>query len=135
MSPQRSWCDPKGRVSHETWWQLRAGQLVLVMAIDPRQLGSVIAKVRRARGLTQQTLARKAQLTPNYVSLIEKGQRTPSLDALNQLGRVLEVPPEFIAFLGTDTPPGNGQDHPFGALARTTRQALAAAVGIRIESS
>jgi transcriptional regulator with XRE-family HTH domain len=53
----------------------RAAQLRL-------RLGARIRALRDARGLTQETIADRIEVTPKYVSQLECGQRSPSWETL-----------------------------------------------------
>ena len=58
----------------------------------PRDLGRRIKQARERRGLTQQALAEKAQLSAIYVRKLEAGEReSPSLDALERIAKTLGV--------------------------------------------
>lgn len=57
---------------------------------------------RAARGLRQKQLAVKAGLDPSYVSLIEKGTRTPSLKVLETLAVALAVPFYVLVLLASN---------------------------------
>jgi transcriptional regulator with XRE-family HTH domain len=48
---------------------------------------------RVRRKLSQEALAAKAGISVSYQSMLERGQRTPPLDTLEQLARALSVPP------------------------------------------
>jgi transcriptional regulator with XRE-family HTH domain len=48
---------------------------------------------RRAAGLTQAQLAKKLGTSQAYVSLLERGLRSPSVSLAARLARVLELPP------------------------------------------
>jgi len=61
-----------------------------MMSIAP-QLGLVVRKHRLAAGLSQEALADRAGLHRTYVSLLERGLRNPSIDALTALAGVLGV--------------------------------------------
>jgi transcriptional regulator with XRE-family HTH domain len=52
-------------------------------------LGKTIQKRRKALSLTQQELADKARVTKPYVSMVEAGKRTPSLEVLGNLAKAL----------------------------------------------
>lgn len=54
--------------------------------------GKTLRRRRLVRELTQQALAEAAGLHLNYISLMERGQRTPSLDVVLKLARGLGVP-------------------------------------------
>jgi transcriptional regulator with XRE-family HTH domain len=69
----------------------------------PKRIGSRLFEMRQAAQLSQERLAAAAELSTNYISLIEKGQRLPSLEALSQLARVLGV--SVTAFLEEEEAP------------------------------
>jgi transcriptional regulator with XRE-family HTH domain len=77
------------------------------MAIDKELLGKAIRKVREMRGISQAALAEQAGLQGNSVALIERGQRGVSLDSLNALAEVLDVPAACLALLGTSRTAGD----------------------------
>jgi len=62
-----------------------------------RDLSTRIAERVRAqraeRGWSQPELARRAQLSSAMVSMVERGERTPSLEALAALSAALELDP------------------------------------------
>jgi transcriptional regulator with XRE-family HTH domain len=61
--------------------------------MSPKRLSSVIKKLREARGLTQEQVAKQAQVTKNYITMLESGARkSPSLSVLKRLARALGVP-------------------------------------------
>ena len=63
-------------------------------AIDQKAaLGSRIKALRRQRGLSQEQLASKADITAQYVSNIERGRENPTLDLLLRLAAALRVSP------------------------------------------
>lgn len=49
--------------------------------------------LRVQRKLSQEMLAQKAGISVSYVSMLERGQRTPPLDTLETLARALGVTP------------------------------------------
>lgn len=55
-------------------------------------LGRRIAELRVGRGLPQEQLAEKADLTPRYLQGIEAGAENPTVGTLIRLARVLAVP-------------------------------------------
>lgn len=46
---------------------------------------------RLRRKLSQESLAAKAGLSVSYISMLERGQRTPPLDTLESLAKALAV--------------------------------------------
>jgi len=51
---------------------------------------------RLRRKLSQETLAGKAGLSVSYISMLERGQRTPPLDTLEALAKALGVGPASL---------------------------------------
>ncbi len=58
--------------------------------------GALVRTHRAALGLTQQALARACQLSPIYISQIEKGERIPSVSACRALATALGCPPQLL---------------------------------------
>jgi transcriptional regulator with XRE-family HTH domain len=56
-----------------------------------RVLGENIRLIRKAAGLSQEKLAEKAELHPNYVGYVERGEQNISVDALARVARALRV--------------------------------------------
>lgn len=52
-------------------------------------LGEAIRKARQRAGLTQEELAFRAAISRNYVSLLELGQRSPTVDTLLRVAAAL----------------------------------------------
>ena len=53
---------------------------------------AVVRKRRRAKGLSQELLAEKAELHPTYIGLVERRLRNPSLNVAKALARGLGLP-------------------------------------------
>jgi transcriptional regulator with XRE-family HTH domain len=51
---------------------------------------------RLRRKLPQEVLARKAGLSVSYISMLERGQRSPPLDTLEALAKALAVGPASL---------------------------------------
>jgi transcriptional regulator with XRE-family HTH domain len=60
--------------------------------MSPRQLGMRLRRLRRARGLTQDALAKKARITRVYVNNLEAGKYDPTVGVVKRLARALGVP-------------------------------------------
>ena len=71
--------------------------------------GSTLRETRRARGLTQEELARVGGFDRTYTSLLERGLRTPSLAVLFRLAEALGVKPCRLMTLTEDQLSGNGE--------------------------
>jgi transcriptional regulator with XRE-family HTH domain len=65
-------------------------------------LGNAIKLIRTAKGVKQLTLAKQLGVSPNYVSLVEKDRREPSVGFLRKLAGKLGVPVGLF-FLWQDT--------------------------------
>ena len=61
-----------------------------------KTLGDKISKLRVDLGMSQAELARKIDLTPAAVSLLEKNERKPSLDVLGKIAEVLGVSTSYF---------------------------------------
>jgi len=57
-----------------------------------------VRKLRSKKKLSQKTLADKIGISVSYVSMLERGQRSPPLDMLEKVARALGVTP--ISLLG-----------------------------------
>lgn len=54
--------------------------------------GEIVRKHRKARFLTQEELAERADLAPKMISLIERFERNPSLNVADSIAKGLGVP-------------------------------------------
>jgi len=55
-------------------------------------VGNSIAGHRRLLDLTQQEVADRAGVSQKYISALERGERIPNLDTLDQIAGALGVP-------------------------------------------
>jgi mannose-6-phosphate isomerase-like protein (cupin superfamily) len=74
---------------------------------DDLSLGLKMRQIRKARGLSLQSVARKAGVSIGLVSQIERGLTSPSIRSLRQLGAALEVPVERFFGDGEETETNN----------------------------
>lgn len=65
-------------------------------------LGSAIKKCRTLKGLTKTKLAESAELSISYLTLIERGDREPSMSSIEKIGHALGVPPSILIFLAME---------------------------------
>ena len=72
--------------------------MAMALSIDQieRSLPSLVQKRRKQLNLTLQALADKAQLSPAYLSQLERGKNTPSLAAIIKLAGSLEVDLDYF---------------------------------------
>lgn len=64
------------------------------MAAIPKHrkvLGDSIRTSRKEAGLSQEKLAEKADLHPNYIGEVERGEKTISVDALLRISKALRI--------------------------------------------
>lgn len=60
--------------------------------------GQTLKDFRKRAGLSQEALALECELDRTFISLLERGQRQPTLTTLFRIARVLKVTPsELIA--------------------------------------
>ncbi|MDE2320162.1 MAG: helix-turn-helix transcriptional regulator [Rhodospirillales bacterium] len=60
--------------------------------MDMRQLvGRNFARLRKARGLTQEEVEARSGVSQQYLSSLERGRRNPTVITLYELAQVLEV--------------------------------------------
>jgi transcriptional regulator with XRE-family HTH domain len=60
--------------------------------------GQALKLLRRYQGLNQATLAKELGVSRSYVSELESGNRTPSLDLLSRYADVFNVPVSSLVF-------------------------------------
>ena len=59
--------------------------------------------LRRAKGLSQEELADRAEINRNYVGMLEREEHAATVDMLEKLADVLEVDPiEFFVLVPDD---------------------------------
>jgi transcriptional regulator with XRE-family HTH domain len=58
-----------------------------------RNVGNRIRENREALSITQQNLADATKMSRNYISLIESGKKSPSLSAISEISKHLNVKP------------------------------------------
>jgi transcriptional regulator with XRE-family HTH domain len=56
-----------------------------------RTVARNLRRLRQKRGLSQEELADRAGLNRNYVGMIEREENAPTVDALEQLAKALDV--------------------------------------------
>ena len=54
-----------------------------------KHIGENVRKFRKQRGMTQETLAEKADLHPVYISQVERAERAITIDALLRITKAL----------------------------------------------
>lgn len=64
--------------------------------MDKLTMGDRIRETRKKRGLTQDRLAEKLDISVEYVSQIERGIKTPSMQNFIKLVEVLDVSADYL---------------------------------------
>lgn len=55
------------------------------------QFGNKLKEIRTKQKLTQVELAEKSGLHPNYIGMVERGERNPSLINIDKLAKALNI--------------------------------------------
>ena len=81
------------------------------MKTSKQLLGARIREIRKARGLSQETLAELIGIEPRHVSRIEVGKSYPTISRLEKLSEVLGVPlKDFFDFDHLESPEKRTKD-------------------------
>lgn len=56
-------------------------------------IGEAVFKLRNQIGLSQESLAERADIHPNYVGRIERGECAPTVEILLKIAKALKVRP------------------------------------------
>ena len=66
------------------------------------KIGIVLTKLRKQKGMTQQELAEKVDVTRTTISLIESGNQRPNSQTMEKLCKVLGISEAFVYFLSIE---------------------------------
>lgn len=61
------------------------------MAVLRVRFGRKLKNLRKKNGLTQEQLAEKTGLSVDFIGMIERGERAPSFETIEQLAKVLKI--------------------------------------------
>lgn len=88
-------------------------------------VGQAIKMCRSRRGLSQAELARRAECSASYLSLLENNQRDPTLSTIEKISIGLNVPIGILFFLAAERYDLVGMDKEVtGQVARTALELL-----------
>lgn len=74
----------------------RRGKQIHPVAGPERAFGKALRGVREARGISQEDLALEAGFDRTFISLLERGLRSPTIRTLVRLAEALKVQPSHI---------------------------------------
>lgn len=60
-----------------------------------------VRRLRLERGYTQEELSELAGINCNYTGMIERGERSPTVDMLEKLAKALKIDPVALLTAGT----------------------------------
>jgi transcriptional regulator with XRE-family HTH domain len=58
--------------------------------------GKTLKEFRRNLGMTQEELALRAGIAPNFISLLERGEKSPSLDTAFRISEAMDIRAEVF---------------------------------------
>ena len=97
-----------------------------MIAQTEQKVGQRIRAIREQRGLSLRALAELCGLSTNAISLIERGENSPTVSSLHLLATALEVPiTDFF----------ESEQEQSAVLVRPGHRLISHADGIRLESS
>lgn len=65
-------------------------------------IGKVILKIRKKKNITQQQLADECGISKSYISMIERGNKKPTMQVLEDLSQGLDIPFPILSLLSLD---------------------------------
>ena len=65
-------------------------------------IGTAIKELRQQKGFKQNKFAAACGLSQSYLSLIEKGDKEPTLSVLKQIASALSIPMPVLVFFSLD---------------------------------
>ena len=68
-------------------------------------VGKNIRFYRLSKGITQESLAEKVNVSSTYIGYLERAQKSPSLELISTISKVLEIEPALLL-----SPPDKGDD-------------------------
>ena len=90
-------------------------------------LGARVKELRKGKGITQDQLAERVGLATRYISMIEVGRSSPSLETVENIARALDVQMKVLfdfAHLDPEATSPEGLDRHFEGVDENHRQLL-----------
>jgi XRE family transcriptional regulator, regulator of sulfur utilization len=66
------------------------------------EIGNTIKKLRKKKNIQQNELAEKSGISQTYLSQIENGSRSATIDTLEKICLALDIPLPIMSFLSLD---------------------------------
>jgi XRE family transcriptional regulator, regulator of sulfur utilization len=63
---------------------------------EAEKFGSIVRRLRESRGLTQEELAERAEVSATYIGFVERGDNVPTLTIILQIAAGLGVRPSDL---------------------------------------
>ena len=63
-----------------------------------KSIGENIRKYRKANNMRQEDLAEKTELSANYIGMIERGEKLPSLETFINIANALDVSADMLMY-------------------------------------
>jgi len=67
------------------------------MKSERNALGKVLREIREQSGFTQETLAFESEVDRSFISLIERGESSPTFDTICSLCKALDINFSYLA--------------------------------------
>lgn len=67
-----------------------------------RQIGNNIRTLRKAKGLSQEQLALRADINASYMGQVERGEKNPTIDVLHKIAAALHIPLETVVHIQSE---------------------------------
>lgn len=64
--------------------------------MDMTSIGRNLRRYRTEKGIMQETLAEKADLSANYIGMLERGEKLPSLTTLINIANILGITADML---------------------------------------
>ena len=71
------------------------------------KIGNTLKVLRVAAGINQATMAKKLEITQNYLSLVENNHKEPSLSFLKKFASSFDIPLGYFLWLALDKQENN----------------------------
>jgi transcriptional regulator with XRE-family HTH domain len=76
--------------------RVRSGKVKLPQLSVEEAFGQILRSIRNERGLSQEQLSFKSGHHRTYISLLERGKKSPSLDTIFRIAQALAVRPSDL---------------------------------------